>query len=189
MMPKRERIPDCIFQYPYSHQLLLCLFVVVLTNLFISYGSHHRKEKSSPKGPVCMMTDEQLKQNSLSCKLQSDRCCLIRKCKCASTYLEELSIQFFCHKNTWKREELHLEELFSRYPPVLRIQFLFCYLRHSDQPPDPSSASLMKKLCNLIAAVIVYAFISSSLMFSYKCRGVSSAFSAFYEKARFVRTC
>jgi hypothetical protein len=108
---------------------------------------------------------------------------------CKHTYLEELSIQFFCHKNTWKREELHLEELFSRYPPALRIQLFFCYLRHSDQPPDPSSASLMKKLCNLIAAVIVYAFVSSSLMFSYKCRGVSSAFSAFYEKARFVRTC
>jgi hypothetical protein len=69
---KRERIPDCIFQYPYSHQLLLCVFLVVITNLFISYGSHHRKEKSSSKGPVCMMTDKQLKQNSLSCKLQSD---------------------------------------------------------------------------------------------------------------------
>lgn len=57
------------------------------------------------------------------------RCCLIRKCKCASTYLEELSIQFSCHKNTWKIEELYLEELFSRYPPVLRIQFFLCYLR------------------------------------------------------------
>jgi hypothetical protein len=33
--------------------------------LLISYGSHNQKEKSSSKGPVCMMTDEQLKQNSL----------------------------------------------------------------------------------------------------------------------------
>lgn len=79
-------------------------------------------------------------------------CFLIRKCKCASTYLEELSIQFFCHKNTWKREELHLEELFSRYPPVLRIQFFFCYLRQ--QRPTTGSVKcivneeIMQLTCN-----------------------------------------